>query len=233
MMARMCGRFTLSAPGDALAEVFELDEAPEVVPRYNIAPTQPVLVVSARGSRRVAEALAWGVLFPAKGGRRPPLLINARAETLGEQPAWREALSERRCLIPADGFYEWQGEGDARQPWYIARGDGRPFAFAGLWQPAFGPDGRSTCTIVTTAPLPPVAAIHDRMPLLVSREQHGLWLDPQAPHDEVARLLLTPPRVEALVAHPVGKAVNSARNDGPALRAPAPASPRQRGLFDR
>jgi putative SOS response-associated peptidase YedK len=230
----MCGRFTLTAPGDALVEEFELDELPEVVPRYNIAPTQPVLVVSARGARRVAEALAWGVLFPAKGGRRPPLLINARAETLGAQPAWREALAERRCLVPADGFYEWHGEGDARQPWYITCGDGRPFAFAGLWQPPFGPDGRATCTIVTTDPLPPVAAIHDRMPLLVARAQHPLWLDPAAPREEIAHLLLTPPRVDALVAHPVGKAVNSASNDDPSLRERAAAAPpRQRGLFDR
>ena len=229
----MCGRFTLTAPGDALAEVFELDEVPEVVPRYNIAPTQPVLVVSARGARRVVEALAWGVLFPAKGGRRPPLLINARAETLGEQPAWREALSERRCLIPADGFYEWHGEGDARQPWHIARHDGRPFAFAGLWQPAFGPDGRRACTIVTTDPLPPVTAIHDRMPRILSRDEHAPWLDPEASREEIARLLLTPPRVDALVVHPVGKAVNSAANDEPSLREPAAAAPRQRGLFDR
>jgi putative SOS response-associated peptidase YedK len=230
----MCGRFTLTAPGDALAEVFELDEVPEVVPRYNIAPTQPVLVVSARGSRRVAETLAWGVLFPAKAGRRPPLLINARSETLGEQAAWREALSERRCLIPADGFYEWHGEGDARQPWYIARDDGRPFALAGLWQPPFGPEGKRACTIVTTAPLPPVDAIHDRMPLVVSPEQHALWLDREAPREEIARLLLTPPRTDALVAHPVGRAVNSAANDGPSLREPAaPEPPRQRGLFDR
>jgi len=229
----MCGRFTLTAPGDALAEVFELDEVPEVLPRYNIAPTQPVLVVSARGARRVAETLAWGVLFPAKGGRRPPLLINARAETLGAQPAWREALAARRCLIPADGFYEWAGEGDARQPWYIAREDGRPFGFAGLWQFAFGPGGRSTCTIVTTDPLPPVAAIHDRMPRVLSRDEHASWLDPGASREEVARLLLTPPRVDALVAHPVGKAVNSAANDDPSLRAPAAAAPRQRGLFDR
>lgn len=228
----MCGRFTLSAPGDALAEVFELDELPEVVPRYNIAPTQPVLVVSARGSRRIAETLAWGVLFPSKGGRRPPLLINARAATLGTQPAWREALAERRCLIPADGFYEWQGDGEARQPWYVAREDGGPFAFAGLWQPAFGPDGQSSCTIVTTNPLPPVAAIHDRMPLLVSREHHALWLDQAAAREEIARLLLTPSRADGLVAHPVGKGVNSVKNDGPALRAPAAAAPRQRGLFD-
>jgi putative SOS response-associated peptidase YedK len=230
----MCGRFTLTAPGDALAEVFELDEVPEVVPRYNIAPTQPVLVVSARGSRRAAEALAWGVLFPSKGGRRPPLLINARAETLGQQPAWREALAERRCLIPADGFYEWQGEGDARQPWYIARDDGDPFAFAGLWQPAFGPDGRRACTIVTTDPFPPVAAIHDRMPRILSREEHALWLDLEAPREEIARLLLTPPRVDEFVAHPVGKGVNSAKNDDPSLRErAAAAAPRQRGLFDR
>lgn len=229
----MCGRFTLSAPGDALAEMLELDEIPEVVPRYNIAPTQPVLVVSARGPRRVAETLAWGVLFPAKGGRRPPLLINARAETLGGQAAWREALAERRCLIPADGFYEWHGEGDARQPWYVAPRDGRPFAFAGLWQPPFGPDGRRTCTIVTTAPLPPVAAIHDRMPLFVPPDQHALWLDPAAPREEVTRLLRTPPRAPDLSAHPVGKAVNSAANDGPGLREPVEALPRQRGLFDR
>jgi putative SOS response-associated peptidase YedK len=106
----MCGRFTLAAPGEALADEFDLPEVPEVAPRYNIAPTQPVLVVRAGPDGRRTEWMKWGIAFPPGKGRRPPLLINARAETLGERPAWKDALWRRRCLVPADGFYEWKGD---------------------------------------------------------------------------------------------------------------------------
>jgi putative SOS response-associated peptidase YedK len=199
-----------------------------------VAPTKDVYAVLSDGTTRVVDAFHWGLIpLWAKDAKIGSRMINARAETLAEKNAYKSAFKRRRCLIPADGFYEWHGEGDARQPWYIAREDGRPFGFAGLWQPPFGPDGQATCTIVTTDPLPPVAAIHDRMPRLLARDEHALWLDPGAPREEIARLLLTPPRVEALVAHPVGKAVNSAANDDPSLREPAAAAPRQRGLFDR
>lgn len=228
----MCGRFTLASPGEALAEEFDLDAVPDAVPRYNIAPTQPVLVVRARTTGRRAEPMKWGIAFPAAKGRRPTLLINARAETLGERPAWKDALWRRRCLVPADGFYEWKDEGDRRQPHYIARADGRPFAMAGLWQPRFTPEGDPSCTIVTTRPLPPIADLHDRMPVLLDRDACGLWLDEEAPREDVVRLLLTPRLPDGIVTHPVSTRVNDVSHDDPACRAQAdPRAGRQARLF--
>jgi putative SOS response-associated peptidase YedK len=228
----MCGRFTLAAPGEALAEEFDLEDVPEVVPRYNIAPTQPVLVVRARRSGRRAEPMKWGIAYPPSRGRKPPLLINARAETLGERPAWRDALWRRRCLIPADGFYEWKDEGDHKQPHLIARADGGPLALAGLWQPRFTPEGQPSCTIVTTRPLPPIADLHDRMPILLDRAAYALWLDEEAPRDDVVKLLLTPSLPHGMVARPVSTRVNNVAHDDPACRVPAaPGAGRQARLF--
>ena len=220
----MCGRFTLTAAGEELADEFGLAEAPELTPRYNIAPTQPVLVVRARTAGRRAEWMKWGIAFPPAKGRKPPLLINARADTLGERPAWKGALWRRRCLVPADGFYEWKTEGGRKQPYYVARRDGRPFALAGLWQPRFTPDGEAACTIVTTAPLPPVSDLHDRMPLLLSAAQRALWLDEDAAREPVARLLLTAQLPHELVVHPVGLLVNDAGHEDPACREPLTGS---------
>jgi putative SOS response-associated peptidase YedK len=221
----VCGRFTLTASGETLAEEFGLDGAPEVVPRYNIAPTQPVLVVRARTAGPRAEWMKWGIAFPPGKGRKPPLLINARAETLGERPAWKDALWRRRCLVPADGFYEWKAEGGRKQPFYITRKDGRPFALAGLWQPRFTPDGDAMCTIVTTEPLPPVADLHDRMPILLSRGDRGLWLDDDAEREAVVKLLLTPALPDDVIAYPVDTLVNDASHEDPACRAPIAAIP--------
>jgi putative SOS response-associated peptidase YedK len=222
----MCGRFTLTASGEELADEFGLAETPALTPRYNIAPSQPVLVVSARRDRRVPAFMRWGIAFPpAKSGRKPPLLINARAETLGEQPAWKGALWQRRCLVPADGFYEWKQDGGRKQPWYVSRTDGRPFALAGLWQPPFGRDGETSCAIVTTAPVPPLDDLHDRMPLVVPPDERALWLDPEATREDVVRLLLSPGTVRDLRLHAVGTLVNNANNEDPACRAPLDAVP--------
>jgi putative SOS response-associated peptidase YedK len=220
----MCGRFTLTASGEELADEFGLAEAPELTPRYNVAPTQPVLVVRARTAGRRAEWMKWGIAFPPAKGRKPPLLINARAETLGERPAWKDALWRRRCLVPADGFYEWKAEGGRKQPFYVARRDGRPFALAGLWQPRFTPDGEASCTIVTTEPLPPVSNLHDRMPVLLAPDGRSLWLDEDADRESVVKLLVTPSLPDELVAHPVGPLVNNAHNEDPACREPLGAS---------
>lgn len=224
----MCGRFTLTASGEELADELGLVETPDVAPRYNIAPTQSVLVVRARDSGPRAEWMRWGIAFPPGKGRKPPLLINARAETLGERPAWKDALWRRRCLVPADGFYEWKAEGGRKQPFYVTRRDGRPFALAGLWQPRFTPEGGASCTIVTTSPLPPVADLHDRMPVLLSSEGRALWLDETAPREPVVELLLTPSLPHDLVAHPVGPLVNNANNEDAGCREPltAPEAPR-------
>lgn len=224
----MCGRFTLTASGDELAAEFGLEEAPEVVPRYNIAPTQPVLVVRARGDAPRAEWMRWGIAFPPAKGRRPPLLINARSETLGERPAWKDALWRRRCLIPADGFYEWKNEGGRKQPFYVTRRDGRPFALAGLWQPRFAPEGETSCAILTTEPLPPIADLHDRMPVLLAPAEWRLWLREDAEREALVARLLTPALPEGVIAYPVGALVNDAHHEDPACRAPLTAVPRAR-----
>jgi putative SOS response-associated peptidase YedK len=220
----MCGRFTLTASGEELAEEFGLAEPPDLTPRYNIAPTQPVLVVRARTSGRRAEWMKWGIAFPPSKGRRPPLLINARGETLGERPAWKDALWRRRCLVPADGFYEWKQDGSRKQPFHVARGDGRPFAFAGLWQPRFTPEGEASCTIVTTAPVPPLSELHDRMPVVLGPDARALWLDEGTAREAVVALLLTGGLPHELVVHPVGPLVNNAGNEEPACRQPLPAA---------
>jgi putative SOS response-associated peptidase YedK len=225
----MCGRFTLTASGEELAEEFGLDAAPDVAPRYNIAPTQPVLVVRARSAGPRAEWMRWGIAFPPGQGRKPPLLINARAETLGERPAWKDALWRRRCLIPADGFYEWKEEGGRKQPFYVTLRGGRPFAFAGLWQPRFTHEGETTCTIVTTRPLPPVSDLHDRMPIVLSRDDRALWLDEDAERESVVKLLLTPALPRDVVVHRVGPLVNSASNEDPACREALAAAPEPPG----
>ena len=216
----MCGRYTLTASGETIADEFGLEAAPEIAPRYNIAPTQPVLVVRARGAGSRAEWMKWGIAFPPGKGRKPPLLINARAETLGERPAWKDAVWRRRCLVPADGFYEWKDEGGHKQPFYVTRRDGAPFAFAGLWQPRFTPEGETSCTIVTTQPLAPLADLHDRMPVLLPRHERALWLDEDADREAVVKLLLTPALPDDVVVHPVGTLVNNANNEDPACREP-------------
>ncbi len=210
----MCGRFTLRADGNALAQHFELDEARFPPPRFNIAPTQaiPVVRLSPDGGRRELALLRWGLVPPwAKPGEPLPALFNARAETLDSKPAFRAAFRARRCLIPADGFYEWKPADGKKQPWFVhRRGDGL-FAFAGLWE------GES-CTIVTTAPTPQLQPLHDRMPAFTPPENYAAWLDP-APRPPAARLaLLRPP--DDLELYPVGLQVNRAAYDGPECVAP-------------
>src|SRR5215468_646829 len=148
----MCGRFTLTASGEEVAEALGLDAAPELTPRYNIAPTQPVVAVTRddAGARRLST-FAWGLrLADTRKGEKP--LINARAESAARRGVFRDAFATRRCLVPADGFYEWQGEKPHRQPWYVRLAAGGVFAFAGLWEPAHAPGALPTCTLLTTEP---------------------------------------------------------------------------------
>jgi len=215
----MCGRFTLRTDSNALAQHFALD--PEEVaahfppPRYNIAPTQPIPIVRLHpeSGRRELVMARWG-LVPhwAKAGAPLPALFNARAETLASKPAFRDAFRLRRCLIPADGFYEWKAMGKAKQPWYVHRADGGLFAFAGLWE------GES-CTIITTAPTLQLAALHDRMPAMPPPERYAAWLDP-APLAPGERLALLAPG-NGLELYPVRPLVNRAAYDGPDCVAPA------------
>lgn len=218
----MCGRFALTLPADAMARLFEARPANDLppVPRFNICPTMQVHVVTAGDGARRLSGMRWGFLpqwykSPTDG----PLLINARAETLAEKPAFRAAARARRCLIPADGFYEWtKGEGGARLPWYIQRRNHAPMVMAGVWQDWGPPEARmATCAVVTTAAGADTAALHDRVPLILDPADWALWLG-EAGHGAAA--LMRPPGPGMLEAWRVDPAVNSNRAEGEGLRAP-------------
>lgn len=219
----MCGRFTLTHPNDAVARLFEAAPANDLPegPRFNICPTQPVAVVIAVGAQRRFGSMRWGfVPHWYKGLTDGPLLINARAETLAEKPAFRAAARARRCLIPASGFYEWtQDSGGQRLPWFIEPRAGGVLAFGGLWQMWEGPEGAklATCAIVTCGASAEVAHIHHRMPLVLGAADWPLWLG-EAGHG-AARLMVTAPE-GTLAAHRVDPRVNSNRAEGAGLIEP-------------
>lgn len=219
----MCGRFTLAVPAEQVAEQFRLAEVPELEARYNIAPTQQVAAVRAADDGRELVLLRWGLVPSwAKDPSAGAKMINARSETVAERPAFRSAFKDRRCLIPADGFYEWQKREDGKQPFHIRMADGTPFGLAGLWEHWKTPEGGwlYTCTILTTAANELMQPLHDRMPVIISAEQYALWLDlgmhDRGPLEE----LLRPYPAELMVALPVSKAVNKVANDGPELVTP-------------
>lgn len=215
----MCGRISLSVPREVIEEEFELAELPpDYRPRYNIAPTQPVLaIVADQEGGREAGYFRWGLVpFWAKDPSIGNRMINARAETVAEKPAFRNALARRRCLIPVDGFYEWQKREGGKAPMRIRLASGRPFALAGLWEewrPKQGAPLRS-CTILTTGASPFMGPIHDRMPVLLSREARAAWLDPERAAEEVQALLAAYPGSD-LEAYEVSTLVNSPGNDIP------------------
>jgi putative SOS response-associated peptidase YedK len=218
----VCGRYTLTLPPDLLAEAFGLDDVPELEARYNIAPTQPVPVVRRLrpGGPRQLDLLRWGLsLAPVQGAKGSGPIINARAESVATRSAFRDAFRRRRCLIPADGFYEWGPGRPPRQPFHIRRGDGRPLALAGLWEPEEAGTPAS-CVILTTEPNELVRPIHDRMPVIVDPSDYDRWL---APDGDAAALsgIFRPCPEEVLTARPVGPAVNRASNDSPACLDPA------------
>ena len=214
----MCGRYTLKALREIIAEAFDLAEVPQLLPRYNIAPTQPVPVVRldpASGERELA-LLQWGLIpswadDPAIGNR----LINARAETVAERPAFRIALKRRRCLVVADGFYEWKRE-NGKTPYYFRLKHDSPFAFAGLWERwEKGEEPVESCTLLTCAANGVVGAVHDRMLVILKPEDYARWLDTEQPRTEALVRLLAPLPDDWLAAHPVGKLVNNPRNEDP------------------
>ena len=214
----MCGRYTLTTPAEAVNKFFGLAPGPNLAPRYNIAPSQDVLAVRNTDSGgRAFASLRWGLIpswskDPATGHRT----INARAETVAEKPSFRAAYRKRRCLIAADGFYEWQKQKAgtrAKQPYWIAMADQGPFAFAGLWEHWQAPDGENieSCTIVTCPANDLVKPIHDRMPVILAPGDIELWIDTGAnPAD-----LLKPFSAAAMMARPVSTHVNSPANDDP------------------
>lgn len=217
----MCGRFVMTLPNDAMARLFDAapdNDLPEG-PNYNVCPTTRVHVLRAGATRRRLSALRWGFL-PSwyKSPTDGPLLINARAETLAEKPAFRAAARARRCLIPADGFYEWSRAGETRQPWYIRRRDGAPLVMAGLWQDwVHAGEALETCAIVTCAANETIARLHHRMPVIVEPEDWPLWLG-EAGHG-AARLMRPAPET-VLETWPVHPRVNSNRASGPELILP-------------
>ncbi|REJ71686.1 MAG: SOS response-associated peptidase [Planctomycetota bacterium] len=213
----MCGRFTLRASPLELAEVFELLREPVAIPRFNIAPTQSVAVVRAGEAGRELSQVRWGLIPSwAKDEKIGSRLINARGETVAEKPSFRSAFKRRRCLVPADGFYEWKKLDDrSKQPYFIGMAGDEPFAFAGLWEHWTDPGGKEveSCTIITTEANELLAELHDRMPVILHEQDYDQWLDPQEAEKDRLLGLLVPYESSALRAYPVSRLVNSPRND--------------------
>ncbi len=212
----MCGRFAFYSPTEAVVRYFNVDDAPDIETRYNIAPTQYVPAVRDSEGHNVLSLLRWGLVpFWAKDKAIGNRMINARAETVAEKPAYRAAFRRRRCLLPATGFYEWKRVADGKQPIFITMKDERPFAFAGLWESWKGEDPDNpleSCTIVTTEPNKLLSEVHNRMPVILRNQDHDAWL--RAPADEAAELMRPYPD-DDLRFFPVSKRVNSPQNEGP------------------
>lgn len=244
----MCGRFVSSTPPDRLAAYFDVDAVPEQLlergANYNTAPTSGVLVVLEDGSTRRLDQFRWGLVPSwAKDRSIGARMINARAETVASKPAFRRAFAKRRCIIPADGFYEWTtrpGQ-ERRQPWYIQRPDGEPFAFAGIWEQWSGPKEAPTdtaaepssgaaeatpaeplrsCSIITTAANEKMSELHDRMPVVLARSDWDAWLAEDQHDTDLLGSLLVPAPSELISFHPVSTEVNNARNKGEHLLDP-------------
>ncbi len=220
----MCGRFTLTLTPDQIEARFGVPLPKHYQPRYNIAPTQEILALISDAQGRRLESFRWG-LIPhwAKDPKIAQKLINARAETLFERPSFRDAVRRRRCLVLADGFYEWRASPQGKKtPVYIRLRSREPFGFAGLWDTWNSPDGQTlkTCTIITTEPNELIAPIHSRMPVIVPKELEDLWLDPAPKARGEIERLLRPYRAEELELFEVSSAVNSPSVDGPECIAP-------------
>ncbi len=218
----MCGRYASSRRPDDLTAYFDVEQPPEQVlpPSWNVAPTDPVYAVLERDQVRQLRVLRWGLVpswarDPKVGSR----FINARQETVADKPAFRSAYARRRCLLPADGYYEWKVEPGGKQPYYLSLPGGEPLAMAGLYELWRGPDDQQlwTCTVLTTSAPDELGEIHDRAPMLVPRQAWGTWLDPDLgdPGD-----LLVPGTPGLLDAWPVGAEVGNVRNNGPLLATP-------------
>lgn len=228
----MCGRFALTLPTEAIEALFDASAAPDLAlpegPRHNICPTQTIVTVVAHAGARHLAPMRWGFIPNwYKAPNDGPLLINARAETIAEKPAFRAAVRSRRCLIPASGFYEWTKAPDGgKDPWFIAPPEGTNsavLALAGVWQSWTPPDGGArlvTCAIVTCAANATMSRIHKRMPVLIDPDDQALWLGEAG---KGASALLHAPPEDALAPHRVGRAVNTMRAEGPELIVPLAA----------
>lgn len=216
----MCGRFTLHSRLNLLLQQFAIEAGPELAPRYNIAPTQEVPVVRIRSGngQRELVMLRWGLVPSwAKDLAIGNRMINARSETVADKPSFRSAFKRRRCLVPADGYYEWQKTEDGKQPFYIHRADDRPLAMAGLWESwhAGQPDAVESFTIITTDSNADTAHVHDRMPVFLEPDDYSVWLDPEFQDRPLLESLLKPYPNGELEMKAVDKGVNNPKNAGP------------------
>lgn len=221
----MCGRFAQRTPPKRLAKEFQVAEMPPIEARYNIAPTQDILAVRASDDGREITFLRWGLIPSwAKDTSAGARLINARSETVEEKPSFRQAFKQRRCIIPADGFYEWQRTGDKKQPFFFRMCDESPFGFAGLWERWEGEAGEAvnSCAILTTEANEVLRPMHDRMPVILHPEEYSLWLEGDARGRESLVELLRPYPAEEMVGYPVSPLVNNPRSRGPELIAERP-----------
>jgi putative SOS response-associated peptidase YedK len=226
----MCGRYVATTEPSVLADYFAVDEvrAEPPPPSWNVAPTDPIPAVVVRDDRRLLGQLRWGLVPSwAKDKTGAARMINARAETIMSKPAFRSAFARRRCLLPADGFYEWERHPDGtKRPWFIHRADGAPLALAGLWEVWRSPENElvRTGAVMTTAANPFMAAIHDRMPVLIAPPDWKRWLDPGEEDADALRAMLLPADQRLLERHRVDTRVNSVRNNGPELVEPIEVS---------
>ncbi len=223
----MCGRFSLAQTAESIAQAFQLPEIPDrrLAPRYNIAPTQLVAAMTQENGNAARQLrwLRWGLIPSwAKDSKIGNRLINARAETLTQKPSFRHAFKRRRCLILADGFYEWKKTGNRKQPYYFELKNGQSFALAGLWetwQPKGG-EAIASCTIVTTEANALIQPIHDRMPVILEPDNYEQWLDSRLTNTDALEPLLKPYKSELMTASPVSSLVNNPANDVPECLTP-------------
>jgi putative SOS response-associated peptidase YedK len=233
----VCNRYRLTHSKQHLAERFQASDEIEDRPRYNIAPTQPVVTVRKEHDRKTRKftTMRWGLIpFWAKDMSIGTRTLNARSETVTTTPAFRQSILTKRCLIPADGFYEWQKMGSVKQPYCFEVSEGDVFAFAGLWDQWKSPDGQviESCTILTTTPNSLVADMHDRMPVIVAPDKYDLWLDPDVNDFEAIRDILRPYDANLMRRYPVSRKLNNSKIDDAESAAPVTLdTPSQQSLF--
>jgi putative SOS response-associated peptidase YedK len=216
----MCGRFAQRSDPKRLAKEFKVAEVPNIEVHYNIAPTQDILAVRESADGREMTFLKWGLIPSwAKDTSIGARLINARSETVTEKPSFRQAFKQRRCIIPADGFYEWQRTDGKKQPFFFRMRDESPFGFAGLWErwEGQGREAINSCTILTTEANEVLLPVHDRMPVILHPEEYSLWLEGNEREQDLLRELLRPYPAEEMIGYPVSPLVNSTRSKGPEL----------------
>jgi putative SOS response-associated peptidase YedK len=222
----MCGRFVITSPPAALRQIFGYSEQPNFPPRFNISPTQPIPVVIIENGLRHFRLMRWGLLPSwVKDPRKFTLLINARSETVREKPAFKNAIRRRRCLIPADGYYEWHTSENRKRPYFIHRSDGAPMSFAGVAETWMGPNGEEldTVAIVTAAASADLAVLHHRVPVAIRPGDFERWLDCRADDADDVMMLLTAPDEGEFAWHEVSTRVNRVANDDAQLVLPITA----------